>query len=275
MGNLISNELKEKGYAVTGINRKLLYGPIEDLKNEIRNTHVVINLAGVSILKRWTKQNKVLIYDSRIKTTSNLVTAINELNENERPKKMVSASAVGIYKAGQLHSEESKDFDETFVGKLVADWEASLDHLVPGVQKNIFRIGLVLGRKAKTITNLLLPFKLGIGGTIGDGKHPFPFIHEKDLVKAFVWAVEDAEESGTFNLVAPEQITNADFTKAFAKKLRRPAFIPVPAFVLKIIFGEAAVLLLESPAVEPKALKKKGFSFIFPTIETALEDILD
>ena len=137
---------------------------------------------------------------------------------------------------------------------MVQDWEDCLNGLPDSIQLNIFRIGLVLGKKAKTITNLLTPFKLGLGGKIGSGKQAFPFIHEKDVVQAFISAVEDYEENGTFNLVAPEKISNSQFTKVFAQKLKRPALIPVPSFVLKLIFGEAASLLLNSPIVETKAL---------------------
>jgi hypothetical protein len=131
-----------------------------------------------------------------------------------------------------------------------------------------------LGKEAKTITNLLLPFKLGLGATIGNGKQPFPFIHEKDLIRAFIWAVEDLDKNETFNLVAPESITNKDFTKALAKALNRPAVFSIPDFVLKLVLGEAAVLLTESPGVEPKNLLEAGFEFTYPDIEKALNEIV-
>ena len=108
--------------------------------------------------------------------------------------------------------------------------------------------------------------------------HPFgqyfPFVHEKDVTRAFVWAVEDLNKSGIFNLVAPENISNKEFTKALAKALNRPAIFSIPGFVLKIVLGQAAVLLTESPVVEPKALLEKGFAFQYPDINLALKDIL-
>lgn len=274
LGKLILNQLKENGHHVSGINRKFLLGTIEDLKDEIRNSDVIINLAGAPILQRWTNKNKTIIFESRVKTTQNLVLAINNLPLQEQPKKFISASAIGIYKSGFKHNESSQNFDKGFVGNVVKNWEDASNSLSPNIQRNIFRIGLVLGKNAKTITNLLLPFKLGLGATIGNGKQAFPFIHEQDLVNAFVWAVEKSEIGGTFNLVAPENISNKDFTKALAKSLNRPAFLFIPEFILKIVLGEAAILLTEGAEVEPQNLFKAGFEFQFPDIQTTLNEIV-
>lgn len=274
LGNLILNQLKENGHRVSGINRKFLMGPIEDLKDEIRNSDVIINLAGAPILQRWTNKNKAIIFDSRVKTTQNLVQAINNLPLQEQPKKFISASAIGIYKSGFKHNENSQNFDNGFVGNVVKNWEAASNGLSPNIQRNIFRIGVVLGKNAKTITNLLLPFKLGLGATIGNGKQAFPFVHEKDAVRAFVWAVENSKPGGTFNLVAPENISNKDFTKALAKNLKRPAILFIPKFVLKLALGEAAILLTEGAEVKPKHLLEAGFEFHYPTIAKALEEII-
>ena len=274
LGSVISRKLVAKGYMVSGIQRELLYGSTQQLSNELKGSDIIINLAGASILQRWTKKNKEIIYESRVKTTSNLVQAINLLNEKDRPKKFISASAIGIYQSGKLHDENSTIFENGFVGKVAKEWEDSLIKLPDSIQKNIFRIGLVLGKNAKTIKNLLLPFKLGIGGTIGNGKQAFPYIHELDLVNAFVWVIEKFEKSDTFNLVAPECISNKVFTKSLSKNLNRPAFFPVPGFALRIFYGEAASLLLESPAVEPKRLLEEGFRFKFPTIEATLSEII-
>lgn len=274
LGKNISSKLKENGHNVSGIDRELLYGPSEVLKAEIKNTDVIINLAGAPILQRWDKKAIQIIYDSRIKTTQNLVQAINELQVDEQPKKFISASAIGIYKSGFSHDEYSTNFDTGFVGKVVADWENASNELTGNVQRNIFRIGLVLGREAKTITNLLLPFKLGLAATLGDGKQPFPFVHLTDLIRAFVWAVEDNQTSGISNIVAPAPITNKEFTKSFAKELSRPAIFSIPFFVLKILLGKASVLLTESPQVEPKYLLEAGFEFKFPDIDSAMREIV-
>jgi uncharacterized protein (TIGR01777 family) len=274
LGISISDELKKQGHEVTGIERKLIYGSPTILSKEIENTDVIINLAGAPVFQRWTKRNKKLIYESRIRTTGNLVQAINALQEENQPKKFISASAIGIYRAGFSHDENSSNFDDGFIGTVAKDWEDASNELSSNVKKTIFRIGLVLGKNAKTITNLLLPIKLGLGATLGNGKQPFPFIHEKDVIRAFVWAVNNLTKSGTFNLVSPESITNKVFTKALAKALNRPAIFSIPGFVIKMFLGEAAVLLTQSPEVEPMNLLEEGFRFNYPDINLALTEIL-
>jgi uncharacterized protein (TIGR01777 family) len=275
LGIAISEELKKQGHEVSGIERKLIYGSLAILSKEIEGSDVIINLAGAPILQRWTKRTKRLIHESRVRTTRNLVLAINTLPKKKQPVKFISASAIGIYKPGFKHDESSTNFNPGFVGIVAKDWEDASNELPATIQKNIFRIGLVLGKNAKTITNLLLPFKLGLGSTLGNGKQPFPFVHEKDVISAFVWAVEDFHKNGTFNLVAPESISNKDFTKSLAKMLNRPALFSIPGFALKMVLGEAAVLLTESPEVEPKKLLEEGFEFEFPGINEALEEILN
>lgn len=275
LGNLLSNELLKHGHHVSGIKRKLLYGSVAELAEEISGCDVIINLAGSAILKRWSKQNKKLIYDSRVNTTKKLVLAINSLKAEDRPKKFLSASAIGIYKAGYLHDETSTNFDAGFVGTVVKDWEKQLEQLPENMNKTIFRIGLVLGKEAKTVKNLLVPFKLCFGSKIGTGKQAFPFIHEQDLLTAFVWGVETNTTNGVFNLVAPEAITNADFTYALAKQLRRPVFLMTPGFIVKLVLGEASNLLLVSPIVKPKALLDANFAFKYPNIELALSEIIE
>jgi len=274
LGKNISTELLKQGNEVAGIERKLIYGSLSVLSKEIEGTDVIINLAGAPILQRWTKRKKTLIHESRVRTTRNIVHAINALPKEKQPKKFISASAIGIYKSEFTHDETSTNFNSGFVGIVTKDWEDATNELSSTIQKNIFRIGLVIGKNAKTITNLLLPFKLGLGATIGSGKQSFPFVHEKDVIAAFVWAVNDLNDNGTFNLVAPENITNKEFTKALAKTLNRPAFFSIPEFVLKLILGEAAVLLTESPKVESKNLLEAGFDFCYPDIASALTEIL-
>ena len=274
LGQLISAKLTEAGHEVSGIKRELLYGNSRDLASEISNANIIINLAGSTILQRWTEKNKVKIYNSRVKTTQKLGWAIKKLQPDQYPQKVISASAIGIYHPGQLHTEESKNFEQGFVGKIVLNWENAIQEMPDSIQKVIFRIGPVLGETSKTIRSLILPFKLGMGATIGDGNQPFPFIHEKDVCNAFLWAVEDCNQNDTFNLVAPQRITNKTFTKELARQLRRPAFFSVPGFALKLIYGKAAVLLTKSPEVTAKKIVDAGFEFQYPTISSALADIL-
>ncbi len=274
LGNKIAKELREKGHEVLGIERKLIYGSTHILAKEIEESDVIINLAGALVFQRWTKRKKRLIHESRVRTTRNLVQAINLLPKDKQPLKFISASAIGIYKSGIKHDESSTNFNQGFDGIVAKDWEDASSGLPATIQKNIFRIGLVLGKDAKTITNLLLPFKLGLGATLGNGKQPFPFVHEKDVVSAIAWAVEDLNKSGIFNLVAPGSISNKEFTKALARALNRPAIFSIPVFVLKMVMGEAAALLTKSPEVEPKNLLEAGFEFRYPDIESALKEII-
>jgi uncharacterized protein len=273
LGNNITAELKRKGHKVSPIQREQLYGPAENLADELKNTDLVINLAGAPILQRWTAKNKKKIYNSRIQTVENLCRAFQIMFPKERPAKVISASAISIYASGKTHTEESYNFDQGFLGELVKDWEKSWNGLPDEVQVTIFRIAVVLGKESATIKNMLLPFKLGIGGKVGNGKQAFPFVHETDVARAFTWATENKNTTGVFNLAAPQEITNAGFTRELAKKLNRPAFVPVPPFALQLIYGKAASLITKSPAVLPHKIMEAGFEFKYPTIEEAMEEI--
>ena len=273
LGKVITAELEKKGNHVKGISRELLFGPAEKLSDAIKDTAVLINLAGAPVLQRWTPGNQKEIYNSRVQTVQNLVRAIQNLPVKQRPLKVISASAIGIYASGKLHSEESRKFDTGFLGELVKDWEQAWQQLPEGLRLTIFRIALVLGKESSVIKKLILSFKLGIGSKIGSGKQPFPFVHEADLAQAFQWAIETPNAGGVFNLAAPQQITNEDFTRTLADILHRPALFAVPPFALRMVYGKASTLLTQSPAVMPHNLLKKNFVFRYSTIDKALENI--
>jgi uncharacterized protein (TIGR01777 family) len=270
-GNLIQ-ELKIAGHDMVTIGRNILYDT-PALTEKLSGTDVVINLAGSSILCRWTKVHKAEILRSRTETTRNIVRVINQLPVGKRPKTFISASAIGIYSPDLRHTEESTLLSDDFVGEVVRKWEESSAELNPSVRKVIFRIGLVLGKESKTMKQLLPVFKLGIGGRIGSGKQPFPFVHINDVTRAFLWAVEHPDSFGIYNLVAPQNITNAQFTSEMSKVVHQPAFFTVPEFALKIGYGKAASLLLQSPVVYPERLLNSGYQFSFPDIQSCLAEI--
>jgi len=274
LGKIISQKLESEGHNISAIGRDLLYGKINDLAEYLAGADVVINVAGSPILKRWTEKNKKIICESRILTSKNIVNAIQQIDKIHRPERIISASATGIYRNGYTHSEKSTKTENNFIGKLVKHWEASWNGLPEGTGLVIFRISPVLGSDAVIIKKLVPVFKMGIGGKIGSGSQPFPFIHEKDLARAFSFILNNPEKNGIYNLSAPQQINNSYFTKTLAKKLRRPAFIPIPPFLLKLLYGKAAGLLTESPAVIPEALRSAGFKFNYPTIEEVLDNSL-
>ena len=240
----------------------------------LSNCSVVINLAGAPILQRWNARNKLLIRSSRIDATRNITQAINLLSPELRPGLLISASAIGIYLPGLLHIETSQLRANDFVAEVVRDWENASENLNPQVRRIIFRIGLVLGSKAKTIESLVPIFKLGLGGKIGSGKQPFPFIHIQDVVRSISWGIQNPKAQGIYNLVAPENIDNETFTRTLARSLNRPAIFAVPSFILKIAMGEASSLLLTSPQVYPERLLNEGFQFSYPDIRSCIKQIV-
>jgi uncharacterized protein len=270
--NLIP-ELEAVNHEITRILRSEL-GDIDQLTKKLSGTDVVISLAGAPILKRWTEANKDEIIRSRIDSTQNIVHAINRLPMGSRPDLFISASAIGIYSPKKAHTEESTSFSSDFVAEVVKNWENASDDLNPDVRKVIFRIGLILGKEAKTIQSLVPLFKLGLGGKIGIGKQPFPFIHIADAICAIIWSIENKNAQGIYNLVAPENIDNKTFTKTLAESLNRPAIFTVPEFILKIALGEASTLLLQSPQVYPERLLNVGFTFNFPDIHSTIKEII-
>ena len=273
IGKNLVYRLESEGFECIPAKRMWWSRQIEEISELLADSDIVINLAGAPILKRWTKRNTDEIYNSRILLTQKLVSAIHLLPSAKRPKIFITASAIGIYENGSLHDETSTQYDDGFLGKLVQDWEQVSLTLPGSVRRVVFRTGLVLGKESKTIANMVPLFKIGLGGRISKGKQPFPFIHIDDLVLAFVWAIKNQDASGVFNLVSPQSVTNKQFTTALAKQLRRPAFFIIPAFILRIIYGKASQLLVDSPKVTPVKLIKMGFVFQKPSIEDSLADI--
>ena len=273
LGSLIMEELKAAGHNAEGIKRELLYGPVDRLAAELQGADAVVHLAGAPILKRWTRKNKKEILESRSVTGKHLAQAIKSLPSQSRPSKVVSSSGVSIYAQGRFHTENSPDYDRGFLSEVVRTWENAWEELPPNVDLTIFRMGVVLGKASPPIRNMLLPFKTGLGGKIGNGRQPFPFIHEKDVARAYLWALENKLTGGIYILAAPHQISNKTFTKALSKSVNRPAFLTVPPAALKLVYGEASTMLTHSPSVHPEKLLKKGFKFTYPTIEKALEAI--
>lgn len=265
-------ELKADQHQIVPITRTILYN-VDQLTGLLSDTDVVVNLAGAPILQRWTQANKEEIYKSRVETTQNIVQVINRLPENNKPGIFISASAIGIYAPGAVHIEESNSFSKDFVGEVVKSWEEASADLSPKVRRVIFRIGPILGKEAQTIHKLLPVFKMGLGGKIGSGTQPFPFVHIFDVVNALVWGIQNDRARGIYNLVAPENIDNKTFTRALAHALKRPSLFTVPEFTLKLAYGEASSLLLQSPQAKPQRLLNEGFVFLFPQIKSCLAEI--
>lgn len=281
IGKRLAQTLRADGYDVTTISRMPAVKAMtwHDLEKDglPTGTAAVVNLAGQNVLdptRRWTPGFKQNVWNSRINTTAACARAIEKATV--RPRVFVSICGVSHYAAGpQPNTEESKTVEFDFMSRLCVEWEKAAnlsDNSICRVVK--IRSGVVIGREGGMIQSLILPFWFGLGGPIGDGSHDLPWIHVQDICNMIKFAIEKPEVSGILNGVAPELITNRDFTKAFASALIRPALFPLPEFVLNLIFGkERAVLLTKGAKVVPKRPQELGYKYQFPDIRSACKDV--
>lgn len=239
----------------------------------------IVNLAGEPIAaKRWSDAQKETLIQSRTHMTHQLVTLCEELQASGQPvpKVMVSGSAMGYYgdQGQRVVTEDTAAHDE-FAHRLCVKWEAAAKPVEAlGVRLALLRTGLVLDAGGGALQKMLPPFKLGLGGRFGSGEQYMPWIHREDLVDAIVFLLEKEDLNGAFNGSAPHPATNAKFSKTLAKRLNRPAILPVPAFVLKAGLGEMSRLLLTGADMRPARLIEAGFEFQYPTLDKALAEIL-
>ncbi|XP_055615540.1 epimerase family protein SDR39U1 [Toxorhynchites rutilus septentrionalis] len=281
IGKRLAKTLLADGYEVTTISRMPAFKSItwhELEKNGLpEGTSAVVNLAGQNVLdptRFWTPGYKQNVWNSRINTTAACARAIERATV--KPRAFVSIVGVSHYPAGpQPNTEESKTVEFDFMSRLCVEWEKAAnlsDNSICRVSK--VRSGVVIGREGGMILSLILPFWFGFGGPIADGKHDLPWIHVQDLCNLIKFAIERPEVSGVLNGVAPELVTNYDFTKAFAAALVRPALFPMPEFVLNLIFDkERAVLLTKGAKVVPKRVQEFGFQYQYPDIRSACKDV--
>lgn len=239
----------------------------------LEGVDALINLMGENLSsKRWTEKQKKILEDSRVKNTELLLTALKK--NNQGCKKIISASAIGIYpKNTDRELTEETELDTDFLGDLCKNWEDQINLFKDCERKVIIRFGVVLGKGGGALSKMLPIFKLGLGGKIGSGSQYMSWIHLNDLVNIIVEALLNERYHGVLNGVAPKPVTNLEFTKALAKALNRPAIFPVPAFILKILMGEMSSIVLDGEKVIPKNLNKIGFNFKYPTIDLALSEI--
>jgi uncharacterized protein (TIGR01777 family) len=243
---------------------------------DLSGHHAVINLAGESVDRRWTPQNRRRFHESRVGVTFRVVESIRALPAGERPKVLVNASAVGIFgdRGDEILTEKSVPGDG-YLADLCREWEAAAIKAESlGVRVVRPRIGIVLGHDGAAMEKLLRIFKSGLGGRLGTGRQWMPWVHLHDLRAALVHVTLTESLTGAVNCCAPEAKRNADFTRKLAAALHRPAFLPVPGFVLKLALGGFGGALLASQHARPAALDAAGFAFRFPNLESALADLL-
>jgi uncharacterized protein (TIGR01777 family) len=235
----------------------------------------VIHLAGESIVGRWTNDKKKKIRDSRVAGTTALAEAL--AHAKDKPQVLVCSSAIGYYgdRGSEVLSEESAP-GEGFLPDVCREWEAATKAAIDaGIRTVQIRTGVVLSPTGGALGKMLMPFKMGVGGKIGDGCQWMSWIDVQDMVGAIHHILKSDLLQGPVNMVAPKPVTNAEFTKTLASVLSRPAVFPVPAFVVKLAFGEMGeTVLLGSQRVEPTQLVASGYPFRFSELRASLENIL-
>lgn len=272
VGINLTQHFQTQGYEVRKIKRTELNN-IDILTSIIENCDAVINLSGANIINRWSEKYKKLLYSSRLDTTNALIQAFEKAEK--KPELFISTSAVGIYSNSKEQSEDDCEYGNDFLANLCKDWEKEAFKAESyGIRTAIFRFGIVLGKGGGALQKMLTPFKLGLGGTIGDGKQAFSFIHIDDLLHAYDFIIENSNLKGAFNLTAPQPTTNYGLTKALGKILHRPTFLPVPEFVLNLIFSEGAKVLTDGQNVVPKRLQENDFKFQYQDIVSTIKNIV-
>jgi uncharacterized protein len=289
VGSHLTPFLVEKGFNVTIMARRPERGPglpseVKTLaadatepgawQGEVQNFDLLINLAGVSVFKRWDEAYKKLLRDTRILTTRHLVEAIP--TDPERKIILINTSGAGIYgPTGDEELSESAPPGSDFLSHLARDWEAEAYKAEgKGVRVLTTRFGIILGKGGGALTQMTLPFKFFAGGPIGSGRQWVPWMHVQDLCRAELFLIEHENIRGPVNFSAPVPVRNVHLGKAIGKALGRPSFMPAPSFMIKLVLGEFGSVILEGQRAIPKALLDNGFRFDFPTIEEALKDLL-
>lgn len=245
-------------------------------KDQLEGLDAVVHLAGENIAEgRWTSEKKRAILESRVKGTALLSQTLATLKQP--PAVFVSASAIGYYgdRGDQLLNENSAPGND-FLAHVCQEWERATGPAVEkGIRTVLTRFGIILDENGGALEKMLTPFRMGIGGRIGSGKQWMSWIALDDVIRALRFVMDDRSISAPVNVVAPNPVRNAEFTKTLGRVLSRPTFFPVPAFAVRLAFGEMAdALLLASQKVEPSVLASRGFEFKWTTLEPVLKYLL-
>jgi uncharacterized protein (TIGR01777 family) len=287
IGRRLTETLLSQSHQVTALTRaperaaKLL-GPQVQLWNTLADKtsldgfDAVINLAGEPIAdKRWTKDQKQKLCDSRWQLTEKLAALINA--STNPPSVFISGSAVGYYgDQGQAVVAEDEPPNKQFTWQLCARWEAlALAAESERTRVCLLRTGVVLSQKGGALSKMVLPFRAGLGGPFGDGQQYMPWIHIDDMVNAILFLLNHETLNGAFNLVSPYPVRNDQFSALLGEILHRPSFMRVPASVVRLLMGESAILVLGGQRAIPQRLEDDGFEFRYTELKPALEDVLE
>lgn len=294
LGREVVRSLLDAGHTVISISRNpyaiqekdidkmsrftnLLWDSLESA-NAVSGCEVVVHLAGESVFPgRWSKRKQGRLYASRIETLQRI---IRILKQREAPlQAIISASAVGYYgNSGDLLVDENSPAGHGFLAKLVCDWERCVQveaaRSFPTVRAVSLRFGVILGNSGGVVAKLLPLFRCGLGGTLGSGRQYMSWVHVTDAKNSVLQAVMDPGYCGVYNVVAPNSVTNSTFTSAMARATHRSAVFPVPGFVLRMLFGDGASVVLDGQRVVPARLLERDFPFEFPQLDGALRDVV-
>ena len=256
----------------------------DTLERAVHGQDAVVNLAGASLAEgRWTQARKHVLRASRIETTRMLVTTLSNLPATVRPKAFISASGIGYYgletaepsKRRTGRADEHTKPGEGFLADLSVEWEREAFRATDfGVRTVCLRIGMVLGKDGGALPKMLLPFKVFLGGPIGDGTQPVSWIHVEDLGRLLAVVLTRDAFQGPLNAVSPHPVTMNEFCVQVGKTLRRPSWLPVPAFALKIALGEMSTLMTHGQSVHPLMAGQLGFTYTYSSLDSALAAIL-
>lgn len=290
IGAALCNALIDRGYTVVGLSRDASaasssqpavqwhqWEPTRERppSEAIEGADAVINLAGEPINQRWNEAVKERIAQSRIKATANLVDGIT--TADDPPGTLVSGSAIGYYgnRGDELLYEDAPPGDD-FLADVVIEWEAAANAAASqGVRVVTVRTGHVLDPKGGLLGELLTPFRMGVGGPIGDGRQYMSWIHRDDEVGILLWCLENGEVSGPVNGTAPNPVTNREFARELGRAVKRPAVVPIPGFALGVLRGpEFGKVLQEGQRVYPKVALDGGYEFKQPELAGALANLL-
>jgi uncharacterized protein (TIGR01777 family) len=277
IGSALVTELIRRGDEVTELSRSSNW---PEPKSEpppaelLSGRDGVVHLLGEQIAQRWSDEAKREIRDSRIRSTRNLVAAIGELPEAERPRVLISQSGAGWYgHRGDERLDESAPAGDDFLARLSADWEAEARRAEElGVRVVVNRTGMVLSPSGGALEKMLPFFRAGVGGPVAGGRQYVPWVHLDDVVGAILFELDSEAAAGPVNVTAPEPATNRELSKALGRVLRRPAFAPVPALAVRLLYGEMADIVTTGQRAVPARLTELGYSFRRPELEDALRD---
>lgn len=272
VGQALTRHFSQQDYEVSAVGREA-FESLSHLQGLIEQQDLLFMLAGANIGQRWTLKHKQAIWESRLDTTALLADALQ--NCQAPPKRIFCASAIGIYP--ESHCEQPVDetclaIGDNELAQLGAAWERASHQLTP--KPVILRFGVVLAKQGGALAKMLPAFKMGLGGPVAGGQQCMSWIALDDLVKAVDFLVQHPEQQGAFNLCSPQPINNEAFGRLLARQLKRPFVLPLPAWQLKLMFGEGAQVLTHSAAVHPKRLLELGFQFDRPDAQSALQAIL-